>query len=98
VAHARELEQSRAQSEGNQNLVVTKALATPRKEGEGTPDIEAAVGFNQLSKAQQQEQMTPTIDSTLERDALAEQDPRFSIGSRFFDPALDPATNPNLSI
>jgi hypothetical protein len=98
VSHARELEQSRAQSEGNQNLVVTKALATPRKEGEGTPDIEAAVGFNQLSKAQQQEQMTPALDSTLERDALAEQDPRFSIGSRFFEPALDPASNPNLSI
>lgn len=98
VTHARDLEQSRAQSEGNQNLVVTKALATPRKEGEGTPDIEAAVGFNQLSKAQQQEQMTPALDSTLERDALAEQDPRFSIGSRFFEPALDPASNPNLSI
>ncbi len=98
VTHARDLEQSRAQSEGNQNLVVTKALATPRKEGEATPDIEAAVGFNQLSKAQQQEQMTPALDSTLERDALAEQDPRFSIGSRFFEPALDPASNPNLSI
>ncbi len=98
VTHSRELEQSRAQSEGNQNLVVTKALTTPRKEGEGTPDIEAAVGFNQLSKAQQQEQMTPAIDSTLERDALAEEDPRFSIGSRFFEPALDPASNPNLSI
>jgi hypothetical protein len=47
--HAREMEKEQAQSRGNQNLQVTKALTTPVKEGEKAPDIEAAVGFNQIS-------------------------------------------------
>lgn len=47
--HARNMEQQKAQSQGNQNLEVTKALAKARKEGETSPNIEAAVGFNQLS-------------------------------------------------
>jgi hypothetical protein len=49
VKHGRELEKQRAQAEGNQNLAVTKALTTPKKEGEKAPDIEAAVGFNELT-------------------------------------------------
>ncbi len=49
TAHDRDLEKQRAQSEGNQNLAVTKALVTPRKSEETDPDIEAAVGFNELS-------------------------------------------------
>lgn len=47
--HVRELEKQQAQSRGNQNLQVTKALTSPVKEGEKRPDIEAAVGFNQVS-------------------------------------------------
>lgn len=47
--HDRDLEKMRAQSEGNANLTVTKALVTPRKPEEGKPDIEAAVGFNELA-------------------------------------------------
>lgn len=47
--HLRELEQAEAQSRGNQDLQITKALTTPIKEGERGPDIEGAIGFNQLS-------------------------------------------------
>lgn len=47
--HARGLEQQRAQARGNQSLEVTKALTKPRKPDEIGPDIEAAVGFNELT-------------------------------------------------
>lgn len=48
--HARDMEKQVAQSEGNQALQVTKALTTPRKEGEKAPNLEAAVGFNEFTK------------------------------------------------
>lgn len=47
--HAREMQKQAAQSEGNQNLQVTKALTTPQKEGEKAPDIHAALGYNAIS-------------------------------------------------
>lgn len=47
--HAREMQKQQAQSRGNQNLEVTKALTKARKEGESSPSIEAAIGFNELS-------------------------------------------------
>jgi predicted DNA-binding protein (UPF0251 family) len=47
--HARAMEQQKAQAEGNQNLQITKALTTARKEGEQAPDLAAAIGFNQVS-------------------------------------------------
>ena len=47
--HEREMQKQRAQSQGNQNLQVTKALTAAKKEGEKGPDIEAAIGFNQIS-------------------------------------------------
>lgn len=47
--HARDMQKHQAQARGNQDLQVTKALTTPRKEGEANPDIEAAIGFNQFS-------------------------------------------------
>jgi hypothetical protein len=99
TGHARDLERQRAQSEGNQNLAVTKALVSPRKPDEKAPDIEAAVGFNGLSKAMQQEDIQPTpVDNTQQRDQLAQTNPEFSLGSRFFDPNLDPALNPNITL
>ena len=49
IRHARDMEKQQAQSVGNQALQVTKALTQPRKEGEQSPDIAAAIGFNQLS-------------------------------------------------
>lgn len=48
--HERELEKQQGQAEGNKELEVTKALLKPRKDGESTPDIEGAVGFNELTK------------------------------------------------
>lgn len=47
--HARDIDRQRAQSRGNQDLVITKALASSRKPEEQGPDIEAAVGYNELT-------------------------------------------------
>ncbi len=47
--HARTMAEQQAQSQGNQNLEVTRALTQPVKEGEKKPDISAAVGFNLAS-------------------------------------------------
>lgn len=52
TAHAREIEKQKAQAQGNQQLEVTKALLKSRKLSNGMetkPDIQAAVGFNQVS-------------------------------------------------
>lgn len=48
--HAREMQKLQAQSEGNQDLEITKSMLAPRKEGESKPDVEAAVGYNFLSQ------------------------------------------------
>ncbi|MEG0589786.1 PspA/IM30 family protein [Aurantimicrobium sp.] len=47
--HARDLEKQAAQARGNQDLQVTKALTSARKEGEKEPDLAAAIGFNLIS-------------------------------------------------
>ena len=47
--HARDMERMKAQAEGNQNLQITKALTAAKKEGEQSPDLAAAIGFNQVS-------------------------------------------------
>jgi hypothetical protein len=57
--HEREMSKQRAQSEGNQDLQVTKALTTPLKEKEKKPDIEAAVGWNEFTKDR------PTISGSI---------------------------------
>ena len=89
TTHEREMAKQKGQSQGNQDLAITNALTKPRKEGESNPDIEAALGFNALSKEQ------PNANSsTIDRDIAAETDPRLSLGSAQFDPALDPALNP----
>ena len=66
TTHAREMEKQGGQARGNQNLEITKALAKGRKEGEAAPDIEAAIGFNQLSdmlgeRAQGQESLSQLV-------------------------------------
>jgi hypothetical protein len=48
--HLRDIEKQRAQASGNQDLQITKALTAKRKPDESGPDIEAAIGYNQLSK------------------------------------------------
>lgn len=84
VKHERDMSLQRAQSQGNQNLQVTKALTTPRKEGEAAPDIEAALGFNQLSDKL----------SAPSQDLLSQSNPAFLYGSPQVDPNLVPGTFP----
>lgn len=50
ITHNRNMEKQSEQARGNQDLQITKALTASRKEGEKEPDIEAAVGFSELSK------------------------------------------------
>jgi hypothetical protein len=70
--HAREMEQQKAQSEGNQNLQVTKALTTPTKEGERAPNIEAAIGYNRISDKMNSTSQELQPSSTLLQDELVE--------------------------
>jgi hypothetical protein len=50
VKHERALQLAQAQGEANQTYEVTKALVKPQKEGEKPGDVEAAIGFNELTK------------------------------------------------
>ena len=50
TSHARNMEKQAGQAQGNQQLEITKALVGKRKPKESEPNIEAAVGFNQLSE------------------------------------------------
>lgn len=50
--HARDLDRQSAQARGNQDLAITRALVTPRKTDTTAPDIEAAVGYNELTSMQ----------------------------------------------
>lgn len=86
--HTREMEKQKAQSQGNQNLQITKALTTPTKEGETTPNISAAVGYNALTNGTSQQ----------ERDLAAQNDPSRSIGSQYFDPSQDPSLSPGMNL
>lgn len=52
VAHARGIENQRAQAEGNQALEVTKALASEKDPTKVAPDVESAIGYNELTKIQ----------------------------------------------
>ena len=63
VTHERSLQESQAQAEGNQDYAVTQALTKPRKEGEKEGDIEAAIGWNQLTRDKGKQ--PPTVDSAL---------------------------------
>jgi hypothetical protein len=100
--HARNIEQIQSQAEGNKELEVVKALTKPRKEGESKPDIEAAAGYTETSRGDPRARLRDPepvpAESMIERDMLAEEDPSLSLGSKFFDPSLDPATNPELNL
>ena len=100
TAHARDMEKQKAQSQGNQNLEITKALLNPRKQANGSeskPDIPAALGFNQVSDILNNAGQPPASTNSIpvNRDGVPAP---LSIGSKFYDPRLDPALNPNLNI
>lgn len=90
--HARAMEQQQGQAKGNQDLQITKALTMPKKEGETAPNVEAAIGYNQLSDK------LDSANTTLNRDVQAQGDPAYSLGSKNFDPALDPSLNPAINL
>jgi hypothetical protein len=48
--HERDLEKQQGQAEGNKELEVTKAFLKTRKPEESEPDVEAAVGYAELTK------------------------------------------------
>lgn len=105
--HARDLEKMQAQSEGNKELEITKGILKTRKPDESKPDIEAAVGFSEISRGDPRTRIKDPIPAvpaapiqidTGTRDELAEEDPRYSLGSMHFDPALDPSSNPGQQI
>ena len=91
--HARDLEKQQAQARGNQELEVTKAITKPRKDGESRPDIEAAIGYNQLSDKLGLGSVGRNPMNSLERELGARTDPTLSLGSKYFSPSADPSLN-----
>ena len=47
--HRQNISQQQAQAKANQELEITKALTKPVKQQESAPNIDAAIGYNQLS-------------------------------------------------
>ena len=91
--HERDMDKQQAQARGNQALEITKALAKSRKPEEKEPNLAAAVGFNAVSDklGQGQPARMPS------RPMVGQQrmgDPRFNIGSKYYDSSIDPAMNP----
>lgn len=98
TTHERNKDLQKAQSQGNQNLQVTKALTAPRKEGEKGPDVDAAIGFNAISDRLHEASQPVPASSTIARDVVGQVDPRQSLNSSQFDPSIDPALNPAINI
>jgi hypothetical protein len=104
--HERDMEKQKGQAEGNQNLEITKALVKSRKNtmgGETPGSIEAAIGWNEMSKRlpngrQRMPNDIGNIGSFINRNMEAEIDPRLSVNSKYFEPQNDPALNPAIRI
>ena len=50
ITHKREMAKQKAQSQGNQNLAITKALTDKLKQGEMPGNIEAAIGHAKITE------------------------------------------------
>ena len=104
--HERDMEKQKGQAEGNQNLEITKALVKGRKNamgGEDPGNIEAAIGWNEMSKRlptgrQRMPNDIGNIGSFINRDMGAQNDPRLSVNSKYFEPQNDPALNPAIRL
>ena len=84
--HERDLQKQKAQAQGNQNLAITKALLEKTKPEEKKGDVEAAIGYNKLSDAiDEQSLQRPQPELT--------SNPELNIGSSYYDPSQDPALN-----
>lgn len=101
VTHQQGMERSQAQARANQNLEVTKGLLKPRKQGETPPDVQSAIGFNELSKMMDDlGAMSPGKGAVTPNrtNGVFPRTPDQNIGSNQFNPALDPATNNRLGL
>ena len=83
----------RAQAEGNQDLEVTKALLKDHKPEDKPGAVDAAIGYNYLSK-----QLWKNSDVPVSPLARNRNDPTQNIGSKYYNPATDPGLNNNLNI
>jgi hypothetical protein len=57
VKHARRIQEASAKVRGQQNVEVTKALLKPKKLEEGDPNIDAAIGHQQLSDSLEEQRL-----------------------------------------
>ena len=100
--HERDMDKMRAQAQGNQSLEVTKSFLKTRKPEETQPNTEAAIGWNRLtdmmSGPNQGNNQNPMPNTYLQRDQMAQNDPRLSLGSKYYDPSLDAASNPSIRL
>ena len=93
TAHEREMAKQQAQARGNQALEITKALAKSRKPDEKEPDVAAAVGYNAISDKLGSGEPAQMPTRPMVGDVRV-GDPRYNIGSKYYDPSVDPALNP----
>lgn len=103
--HERDMAKQRGQSEGNQNLEITKALLKGRKLPNGVEipgNVDAAIGWNELSKrlsgSGNLSNDLGNIGSFINREEASRFDPRLSINSKYFEPRRDPALNPAIRL
>jgi len=85
--HERNLQKQSAQAKGNQSLEITKGLLKSRKAEDTRPDIQAAVGWNELSKLSDAPRQRPA-----QRTAPT-QSPEQNLGSIQYNPNMDPSLN-----
>lgn len=93
--HRQAMETLAEQGQSNQRLELMKSITKPVKEGEKKGDVEEALGFNQLSAIMAGQSQ---VSSPLERDLAVGREPQLNIRSPRFEPAADPALNPNFNI
>lgn len=95
TAHARDMDKIQAQSRGNQDLEVTKALVKSRKQPNGhetKPNVAAAMGFNALTTFKDAH---PELHPSLPHAPVAPQLPSAPVDSSLESPALPVSFNPN---
>ncbi|UKL14816.1 portal protein [Stenotrophomonas phage C121] len=94
--HAESMAHAQAQSQGNMEATIGKAMVTPTKQGEKAPDMAQAIGWSRLSAANAGQ--TPVVTSNLARDGLLGMDPGLNLRSPNFDASRDPAMNSAIQI
>lgn len=92
VSHDRDMEHMKAQAEGNQNLEVTKALLKSKKPEESSPNIEAAIGYNQISKASPN---SNSLASQIQPQVQPQVDPALLEQGNYYPPELDQSNSFN---